>query len=126
MLDRVKSRLDQLNYEVQPSGNEDAALLFMIDKIEKEIEIFCNIKAIPDDLTPMTVDKVCDSYLQQLKAVGGLTGYNFEKGVKSITEGDSSFTFMDDEDPETTFSKYILWLIDHEDDQLIAFRKLRW
>jgi hypothetical protein len=123
-LQAVKERLSQLGYVAQSS--EDTALQFLMDKVTAEVKINCNVSAAPSDLDSAMVDRVCGEYLQQLLGIGKLTGYTFDATVKAITEGDSSFTFADDDSAETKFSKILMQMIDGLNDLEIAYRKLRW
>lgn len=127
ILEMVKDRLKQLGYDAY--GDDDTALLFLIEKVDREICTYCNLSMVPYDLIPMEVDKVCGEYLRQLFRLGKLTGdgFEFEKGIQSITEGDSSFTFASSDDSdEAKFVKLTDWLSTHDDDMMTAFRKLRW
>lgn len=126
ILEQVKERLSQLGYEAY--GDDETALLFLIDKVEKEICVFCNSVMVPDDLVPMWIDKVCGEYLRQLFRLGKLgDDFDFQEGLQSITEGDSSFTFAStDESDEAKFNKLLDWLTTHDDNMMVAFRRLRW
>lgn len=123
--DDVVNRLVQIGYEVQEA--EKPALLFLIEKVKQEIFVFCNIIEIPSELESLLIDKVCGEYLQQLHQIGKLgENFTFEKELKAITEGDSSFTFTDDDSAEMKFKRFTSWLVEHNDWMLIEFRKLRW
>ena len=123
--DDVANRFVHFGYEVQEV--EKPALLFLIEKVKQEIFVFCNIIEIPSELEPLLIDKVCGEYLQQLHQIGKLgENFSFEKELKAITEGDSSFTFADDDSAEMKFKRFTSWLIGHNDWMLIEFRKLRW
>ena len=124
MMQCVKGRLETLGYTADET--DETALAFLIEKVLDEILTFCNIEDLPASLEPFAADRVCGQYLQQLQATGKLKDYAFERVVKSITEGDSSFTFADDKSGATAFSEYLASLASAGDAQLLAFRKLRW
>lgn len=119
----VISRLKTLGYE---AGESDTFVLaFLISKVENHIKDYCNITEIPDNLKYIFCDIVCGEFLNELYALNKLgDNFNLEQGIKTITEGDTTITFMDADSDETKLKMIISALKSGEGD-LICYRKIR-
>lgn len=121
MLQMFVKRLGELGYAV--SQGELETLVFCKNKVENYIKNYCNLAAVPDGLLEIFVERVCGEFLLTKRRSGNLNSENFEdSGVKSITEGDVSVTFSD----ENYTDKLIEKLLNSGGGELLCYRKIRW
>lgn len=129
MLDTVKNRLSNMNYEFME--NDDFIINFLIEKVDTSIKTFCNIPSIPDELKSVKVDMVTALFLQEKKAsnVETLLGLDVTQAVQSIREGDTSITFAignGNYTPSQKIDNLIDYLINESEKILLSYRCLSW
>ena len=126
--DDVVKRLETLGYNVNDS---DLTLIQLtINGVEQNIKNFCNIIDIPSELYAIAVDMAAGTLLKTKSSIGEnvCDSIDFESdNVKSISEGDVSVTYNSDSSSSAT-AKYnaLLEKLCNRDNELIAFRRLRW
>lgn len=126
--DDVVKRLETLGYNVNDS---DLTLIQLtINGVEQHIKNFCNIIDIPSELYAIAVDMAAGTLLKTKSSIGEnvCDSIDFESdNVKSISEGDVSVTYNSDSSSSAT-AKYnaLLEKLCNRDNELIAFRRLRW
>ena len=126
--DDVVKRLETLGYNVNDS---DLTLIQLtINGVEQHIKNFCNITEIPAELHNVAVDMAAGTLLKTKQAIGinVCDSIDFENdNIKSISEGDVSITYNTDSDRSTT-AKYnaLLDRLCNRDNELIAFRRIKW
>lgn len=124
----VVERLTALGYNLEEG--DTLSLQFAINDVEQYIKNFCNIKEIPEELYYVAVDMAAGEFLKEKLATGTKTceGVDFENdNIKQITEGDVSITYNSDNSNSAT-ARYnaLLDSLCNRDNELLAFRKLRW
>ena len=131
MYDAVMKRLRALGYAPTETDEERATIEYAIDRAEWAIKNNINQPEVPAGLRFVWVDMAAGLYLFDLKASGRLIGdaFNFEAPAKSISEGDTSVTFAGAGDgvltPEARFDALLDGLINPQQDQLAAYRRMR-
>lgn len=124
MIERIYERLAVLGY-VDLSSMDKVLIESELERVQAYVQNFCNLKEIPIELIPRIVDEVCRLFLSLKKNAGQLNGFCYEQAVKSISEGDVSITFSDGESDAVRFEK-LLSALALQDNELMAFRRLRW
>lgn len=124
MINRIHERLAALGYP-DISSLDKVLIESELERVQAHIQNFCNLKEIPVELIPCIVDEVCRLFLSLKKNAGQLDGFCYEQAVKSISEGDVSITFSDGESDAVRFEK-LLSALALQDNELMAFRRLRW
>ena len=126
LLADVTKRLESFGYQLQP--NDEFSLGFLIGKVENHVKNFCNISQIPEELNHAIIDMVCSEFLLEKKATGNLTlrDIDFGNAIKTISEGDTSVSFMDGGTVEQKLDNFIIYLADRHKVDLYKFRKLVW
>jgi len=126
ILEMITKRLEAFGYSLKPG--DDFTLGFLIKKVENHIKGFCNIDIIPVDLDMAIADMVCSEFLFEKKATGALTlrDIDFGGAIKSISEGDTTVSFMDGGTVEQKLDNFILYLADKHKVELYKYRKLVW
>lgn len=122
----VTEKLKSLGYNVDDS--DLVFIQFAINGTEQYIKNFCNITVIPPELYFVAVDMAAGTLLRTKSSVGEnvCNSIDFESdNIKSISEGDISVTYNSD---SSTTAKYnaLLDKLCNRDNELIAFRRLRW
>ena len=124
----VVARLAMLGYTV--TEDDRGSLEYLIPKCELDILANINHRELPDGLFYTLVDMVAGQFLFNKKASGGLTGFDFEAPVKSISEGDISVTFAGASDgassAESRFDALLDSLMRPRESVLAAYRRLKW
>lgn len=124
----VVARLAMLGYTV--TEDDRGSLEYLIPKCELDILANINHRELPDGLFYTLVDMVAGQFLFHKKASGGLTGFDFEAPVKSISEGDISVTFSGASDgassAESRFDALLDSLMRPRESVLAAYRRLKW
>lgn len=125
MIDTVKQRLENMNYEF--SDSDDFILKFIIEKVETVIKSKCNISVIPDELKSIAVDMIIGNFLLEKKsmAIDSLIGLDLSQSIQSIREGDTSITFGNDT-PEQKLNKLIDKWVHPEESVFSSYRCLKW
>ena len=123
----VYARLDSLGYSVVP---EDAKTIeYLIDKIVNKIAVNTNYVTFPEQLLQMVIDMICGEFLYGKYAIGQLQGYDFNRAVKRISEGDTTVEYAygsGSKTPEERFLAYIDKLRKPDRDMLAGVRMLHW
>lgn len=121
MLSMIAKRLGELGYETSASDGE--LLLFCKNKTENYIKNYCNLTAVPEGLLEFFIDRVCGEFLLTKLRSGKLNSENFNNSdIKSISEGDVSVTFSED----NSIHKLIEKLLQSGGGELNCYRKIRW
>lgn len=124
----VMKRLDSWGYAVVPE--DDFALLFLIDAVEKEILARTNQTEVPDGLDKVEIDCVCARFLKQKHDMGLLgDDYDFTAPISSITEGDVSIAYAtasSESNPESVFKAYLDVKSELPMNVLVRYRRLVW
>lgn len=124
MIEKIYKRLAALGY-ADLSSMDRVLIESELERVQTYVQNFCNLKDVPAELTPRIVDEVCRLFLSLKKNAGQLDGFCYEQAVKSISEGDVSITFSDEESDAVRFEK-LLSALALQDNELTAFRRLRW
>lgn len=124
----VVKRLETLGYSIN-DGDADT-LQSAINGVEQYIKNFCNIFDIPTELYFVAVDMAAGTLLKTKSSIGLAVCDNIDfesDNIKSISEGDTSVTYNSDSKSSAT-AKYnaLLDRLCNRDNELIAFRRLRW
>lgn len=124
----VVERLSTLGYNI--NNGDTVTLQLAINGVEQYIKNFCNITEIPAELHNVAVDMAAGTLLKTKQAIGinVCDSIDFENdNIKSISEGDVSITYNTDSDSSTT-AKYnaLLDRLCNRDNELIAFRRIKW
>lgn len=124
MLQKVMEMLDQIGYTCTPK--DEKLITFLTEKVESDILSYTNQSELPTQLEPDLILAVCGELLQFRKAEGTLDmgNLNFD-GIKSLTEGDTSITFVESETDEAKFSKFVTYLTSWK-RKALRFRRLVW
>lgn len=128
MYETTVKRIAALGYA--PTDGDKAAVTYAIDRAEWEIKNNINLPAVPDGLRFVWIDLAAGLFLRDLKAAGQFP-IQFETPAKSIAEGDTTVTFaVGGSDgaltPEAQFDSILNQLINPPQDQLAAYRRVRW
>ena len=123
--EEIRSRLLQLGYEVAESDEE--ALDFAADRTVERIKNLCNTDRIPDTLELKAVDMACGEFLSGKMVFGGLDSYIESDGklIKTISEGDTSVTYMERKSCAQRIEEFIAALCGN-DSEIISCRRLKW
>lgn len=125
MEETLIARLDSLGYSYN-SETDSWLLTFCRESVESRIKNRINDSSIPNQLQEIEVDMICGEFLMAKKSTNQLNGYDFERIVQSIREGDTQVTFQSGSTPEQQFDSLIGNMIHGHDEDLIRFRKLVW
>lgn len=123
----IIDRLSQLGYT---SSEKD------FDQIDFELRMvtnytlnYCNITQIPEIVEPRLIDRVCANFLYYKKNSGSLDGFDYEKVIKSIKEGDTTITYavgQGEDTPENRFDAFVRQLERGYDKWITPHRRIRW
>ena len=88
----------------------------------------CNITQIPDGLFNIAVDRVCGEFLFAKKQTGQLTieGLNLDGAIASITEGDTSVSFVAGATDDDRFNQLVNYLMTKGEGDFVCYRKMKW
>ena len=129
-VDQVMNRLSDFGFTVEESDRD--AIQFELDLILDYTVNYCNLSNrddIPTILDKRIIDRVCSEYLMKQKDAGNLKDFNYDTVIKSIKEGDTTYTLgtsNDGETPESRFDNFVNYLQRGYDKWICKFRKLRW
>lgn len=127
--DDVVIRLAMLGYEV--TDVDKPAVQYQISRAERYIKNNTNLPEVPEGLFGVWVDMAAGLFLYDCKAAGKLgEGFEFSAPAKSISEGDTSVTFAGASDgavtPEARFDALLARMINPPQDELAAYRRMKW
>jgi hypothetical protein len=122
----VLQRLISLGYKLEE--NDDWILCFAMQNTENHIKNSCNVTNIPDGLFNIAVDRVCGEFLFAKKQTGQLTidGLNLDGAIASISEGDTSVSFVAGATDDDRFNQLVNYLMTKGDGDFVCYRKLKW
>jgi hypothetical protein len=129
----VTLRLASLGYTA--TAADDLAVAYAIGGAEQWIKNNINRVEVPDDLRFIWIDMAAGMFLADKRAAEGLsggTGGGAQSGVvASIKEGDTTVTYATggaaaDSSPEARLDALIDSLVNPPQEQLAAFRRMRW
>lgn len=129
MLEQVKERLQSFGYDLKE--NDEAILIFCIQKVENTIKNDCNVSSIPDGLVNIAVDMVVGEFLTTKKtfAPNDITGLDLDLAVKQIQTGDTNTVFATGEGSltaEQRLNTFLSYLLTYGRDEFSCYRKIRW
>ena len=128
----VLRRITALGYEPTGSAQESSAIRHAVDRAEQWILNNINWIAVPSGLLFIWADMAAGWYLLNLKSAGQLIGDAFDFGVteKTVSEGDTSVTFMGASDgvlsAEAQFDNLLRDMLHPPEEQLAAYRRMKW
>lgn len=123
-LDMVDFRLQSFSYELK---NEDAWTIgFLIQSTTSTIKNECHITKIPNDLYFVMVDMVCGEFLAEKKSIGQLTEEQIAPIIKSISEGDTSYTYAEEESKDKLLSKALDRMRTGSKSEFLKHRSIVW
>ncbi len=120
-----------LNFGYKTVKDDAWLIVFILDKITNHIKNACNISKIPKELNEVVIDRACGEFLFNKKQSNqlDLENFDFKTAVKSLQEGDTKFEFAindDSDSDETKLNKFISFLMNYGEKDLICYRKLKW
>ena len=126
MSNMVLQRLVSLGYKIEE--NDDCFLAYITKKVENHIKNSCNVTTLPDGLLYVAVDRVCGEFLFTKKQSGQLTveGIDLRCAVASISEGDTSISFVNGASDEEKFDQLINYLMTQGEGELVCYRRIKW
>lgn len=127
LLDEIKTYLSYIGYD---ASSEDDFLSFMLDYWIDYVIVQTNNPVIDPLCDSTIVEKVAAEFLMRKKNMGLLEGFDYDRGVKAITEGDTKVEYLTGDDAQTSesrFNKCLNEMIRGFDKRVVSpFRKLRW
>ena len=126
-VDNVAKRLKQLGYTTTTDDTD--MLEFELQKTLNYVMNYCNITEIPEILDYRIMDRVCSYFLFNKKNSGSLEGFDYDAGIKSIKEGDTTITYavgQGEDTPENRFDAFVKSLERGFDKWITPHRRLRW
>lgn len=127
MLAAVKTRLSALGYTVAEADSE--AIDYNVKKAEADLKARTNQLQVPEGLFYVWVDMAVGMFLADKKQTGALADqYDFEVPAKSISEGDTSVTFViaDAGSFEDQFDAMLTKMVNPDAELIAAYRRLAW
>lgn len=128
MLEDVKKRLEWIGYTYVKTDED--FLNYLIKKVSNDVQVFCNITKIPDELHCYVIDRVTGEFLLNKKDSGSLNmdSIDFEGIAKSLQMGDTKVEIAVEnvKSPEQRFDALINYLVTSKKELLVSFRQLRW
>jgi hypothetical protein len=132
MYDEVVARLMALGLTPGTTDADKAAIQYAIDRAEQWIKNNINQPTVPPGLHFVWVDMAAGLYFNEQKALGTDGGTADAAGaVESIKEGDTTVTFataasVAGQTPQARLDALIARMINPPQEQLAAFRRMRW
>lgn len=124
----VVLRLSTLGYDL--NEGDTVTLQFAINGTEQYIKNFCNITEIPSELYYVAVDMAAGTLLKTKQSIGVDVSDSIDfsnTGVSSIKEGDVTVEFSTgDSNSTVNLFNALLDRLCKRDNELLAFRKVRW
>lgn len=124
----VVERLNTLGYNL--NEGDTVTLQFAINGTEQYIKNFCNINEIPSELYYVAVDMAAGTLLKTKQSIGVDVSDSIDfsnTGVSSIKEGDVTVEFSTgDSNSTVNLFNALLDRLCKRDNELLAFRKVRW
>lgn len=126
-VEEVKKRLVQLGIKDQEQDNDK--INFYIEKVISYVLNFCNREDVPGIIEPIVLDKICSDFMIEQKNMGNISDFDYDSGIKTIKEGDTSITYGSENGSSTTetrFNDTMNYLQDNFNLWLLPHRRLRW
>lgn len=123
MIDKAVERLNAYGYDVTEA--DKVILAMIVGSTTAHINATTNLDEIPEGLTEQTIDAIVAHFLRSKKITNPET-FNFEKMVKSISEGDTSVTYDGEKSAEERLDEWIESMITRLDDDMFKYRVLTW
>lgn len=120
----VTLRLESLGYNVDFADEE--ILLYLQNKIERELCNACNTSKVPDGLHYAVVERICGELLKSKYQTGRLNQISVQPAIKSISDGDTSITYSEADSSQKQFNTLISNLSKSGANDIPKFRKLKW
>lgn len=127
IIEYMLKRLESFGYNLIDAADA-YTLAFTIQKVENNIKNSCNVTSVPDGLINIFVDRVCGELLYAKKQTGRLNidGLDLTSAFASISEGDTSVSFVQSSNDEERFNQLLNVLKTTGEGDLICYRKLNW
>lgn len=118
--------LNEYGYKFQSSDNY--ILDLAKDKVKERILNKINCSELPNGLKNVFIHRVIGEFLDFKYNLNQLELENvtIERMVKTISEGDTSVTYVDEESSTAKLKGFIDSLKDYGDAQLIRYRRIVW
>ena len=113
--EELKDRLFDLGFETEES--EEELLIDALKRAEQSIMNSCNTECVPCELRFVALDIAAGEYLLAAKAHREET-----RGIKSISEGDVSVTFEDEEKIDGVIDS----LLNKGREEVLSYRRIKW
>lgn len=123
----VVDRLSQLNYK--PTADDYDQIDFELGRVLNYVKNYCNITEIPIILDLRITDKVCSDFLFYKKNSGALEGFEYDRVIKTIEEGDTKIQYATGQEGDTAESRFDTFVKNLDrgfDKWLTPHRRLRW
>ncbi len=114
-VEQLRERLLDMGFETEE--NEEDILKNAIERVEQTILNYCNCENVPQELYFVALDMACGEYLAASRCQG-----SEKSALKSISEGDISVTFGDEEPVEVLADK----LLCKGREEMVSFRRIKW
>ncbi len=128
MLEMVKKRLESFGYALK--AEDDAALVFSIDKVCSTIKNDCNLQKVPDGLLRIAVDMAAGEFLTAKKTFSpdSIAGLDLGLAVKQLQIGDTNTVFATEgnQTSEQRLNSFLNYLLTYGRDEFSCYRKIRW
>lgn len=113
-IEKLCERLSDMGFEVEE--NEEAALKGAIQRAEQTVMNYCNCESVPEELCFAVLDMAAGEYLLAVHCQGAEEG-----NVKSLSEGDMSVSFGDD-----NVGSVVDALFSRGREEMLSFRRIKW
>lgn len=128
IVDGIIVRLQQIGYSA--TTEDTSTFEFMLDYTLDYLKIQCNREDVDPSCDTQIVEKIVADFLLKKKNMGLLEDFDYDRGVKAITEGDTKVDFLTGDDAPTAESRFNRCLNEMNrgfDKRCVSpFRKLRW
>ena len=123
MIDEAVARLEAYGYSVTEA--DKVILGLIVGSTTAHINATTNLDEIPDGLHEQTIDAIVGNFLQAKKLTSP-ESFDFEKMVKSISEGDTSVTYDGEKSAEERLDEWIDSMLTRLDNDLFRYRVMVW
>lgn len=125
-IEAVLKRLVSFGYHLKE--DDGWVICFAMQKVENHIKNSCNTTDIPDGLFHVAVDMVCGEFLFAKKQTGKLelTDIDLNGAIASISEGDTTVSFVAGASDEDKFNSFLTYLLHNGEGDFVCYRRLKW
>ncbi len=129
MLEQVRKRLESFGCVLK--AEDEATLIFSIDKVCSTIKNDCNLQKVPDGLIRIAVDMAAGEFLTAKKTFSpdSIEGLDLDMAVKQIQTGDTNTVFATGEGSltaEQRLNAFLNYLLTYGRDEFPCYRRIRW